>query len=153
MPPSLFTTIHYAPMRQAPVAAAMRRLPLQLPPGASVYGVYEQRGTTPRDAGLQPHLHIVAMGVAEAPYRRLIRRLFGTLTRDIETQRLNPWRTADIVLRYLRGRKKDVAVGERETTKAWRRDIGVPMFIEVNFATRRAARGVTPAEYDKILKG
>jgi len=66
------------------------------------------------------------------------------------TQRLNSWRTADVVTRYLQGRKKDIAKGEVETSERWRKMIDVPQFIDVNGARKRAARGVTVEELVKI---
>jgi hypothetical protein len=146
MPTSLFTTVQYSPSVQQKVTSQIQRLHFFLPPRTSTFAVFEQRGTSAKDVGRQPHVHIVAMGVDEALYRRLIRRLFGALSGDVVTQRLNSWRTADIVHRYLQGRKKDIAKGEVETSERWRKMIDVPPFIDVNGARRRAARGVTPEE-------
>ena len=150
MPSSLFTTIQYSPSAQQDVTSLIHRLRFFLPPKTSTYAVFEQRGTSAQDIGRQPHVHIVVMGVDETLYRRLIRRLFGALSGDIVTQRLNSWRTADVVTRYLQGRKKDIAKGEVETSERWRKMIDVPQFIDVNGARKRAARGVTVEELVKI---
>lgn len=150
MPPSFFSTVHYGKLKQPAITSALKRLPFYLPPQASLYAVYEQGGASLRDAGLQPHLHLVVMGVDEPQYQRLVKTLFRPLSNDIETQRLNGWRTADIVLRYLRGHKKNLVKGEHDTTVAWRRTIGVPSYIDVNFALRRAVRSINAREYKDI---
>ena len=152
MPPSMFTTVHYRPVVQRRITDSLRELRYALPPKSSLFAVFEQTGGT-SDMGRQPHLHIVVIGMEEPPYRRLIHRLFSPFSSDIQSHSLKAWRTADIVLRYLQGRKKDMTDGERRTTTAWRQSIGSPAFIETNGARRRAARGVSPIELQKILRG
>jgi hypothetical protein len=107
-------------------------------------------GTTKLTRGLKPHLHIVVIS-PPATYSRNLSRLFTPLTRDIVTTVLNPFRTADIVLRYLKGNKKSFSLEQQAITTVWRQQHGLKN-LDLNNVTAIAKRHITPRIYEDIMK-
>ena len=116
---SAFTTIHFRPQRLAAVQKQLVHFLHSLPPKTPVVATWEQEGNSKLTRGTRPHLHIVTLN-PPASYSRLVRLNFLPLTRDIITNTLNTFRTGDIILRYLTGKKKSALPGQSDMTESWK---------------------------------
>lgn len=135
--PSNFSTIHYSRFQMDRAKSALKTFQTSLPPKAAMFAVFEQKASRFLEMGEKPHLHIVTAGISPSLHRKIIARLFH-FTRDILTQTLDKYRTADIVLRYLQGKKKNQSAAQRKITEEWRRMRKLPAFVEVNHLRKKA---------------
>ena len=131
----LFATIHFERKQLRNVQRRLQMLLYTLPRNTPVYATFEQTGDRVETQGAHPHMHLVILNNQRGNVT-VVKRLFNQF--DLKIDSITPWRSADLIFRYLRGYKKNGSVEIQRNTRQWRRSNGLKQAYNFRNAAAKA---------------
>ena len=144
----LFATIHFERKQLRNVQRLLQMLLYTLPRNTPVYATFEQTGDRVETQGAEPHLHLVILNNQRGNVA-VVKRLFDQF--DLKIDSITPWRSADLIFRYLRGYKKNSTVEIQRNTRQWRKSNGLNQAYDFKNAAAKARSRLLPESFKSVL--
>jgi len=144
----LFATIHFERKQLSNIQRRLQMLLYTLPRNTPVYATFEQTGDRVETQGAQPHLHLVILN-NQRGNAAVVKRLFNQF--DLKIDSITPWRSADLIFRYLRGYKKNGSVEIQRNTRQWRISNGLKQSYDFRNAAAKSRSRLLPDSFKSVL--
>ena len=144
----LFATIHFERKQLRNVQRRLQMLLYTLPRNTPVYATFEQTGDRVETQGAHPHMHLVILNNQRGNVT-VVKRLFNQF--DLKIDSITPWRSADLIFRYLRGYKKNGTIEIQRNTRQWRRSNGLKQAYDFRNAAAKSRSRLLPDSFKSVL--